>query len=121
MLGRVGKNTLKKKNPSQGGYVIDRIGNRVPELMTVTDEAIRCRNHYVHGTPCRIDYDSETELVVFLTDTLEFVFAVSDLIEAGWDVERWLNDGKIAYHVFGSYIIHYKGNLQRLKNLLSQG
>ena len=120
-LGRVGRNTLKRKIRHRAEYVIDRVGNRVPELPTVTDEAVRCRNHYVHGTPCGIDYDSETKLVVFLTDTLEFVFAVSDLIEAGWDVDRWLNDGRIAYHVFGSYIIHYESNLQRLKNLLSQG
>ena len=120
-LGRVGKNTLKRKIHHRAKHVIDRIGNRVPELSTVTDEAVRCRNHYVHGTPCRIDYDSETKLVAFLTNTLEFVFAISDLIEAGWDVERWLNDSGIAYNVFGLYIILYKSNLQKLKILLSSG
>ena len=120
VLGRVGKNTLKRKIRYRAKYVMDRIGDRVPELLTVTDEAVNCRNHYVHGSPCKINYDSETKLVAFLTDTLEFVFGISDLIEAGWDIKSWLNDNFL-YHVFGSYLVHYRDNLQKLKNLLSEG
>lgn len=118
-LGRVGKNTLKRKIRYRAKYVMDRIKDRVPELLTVTDEAVNCRNHYVHGSPCGINYNSETKLVAFLTDTLEFVFGASDLIEAGWDIESWLNDNFL-HHVFGSYLVDYKCNLQKLRNLLSE-
>jgi hypothetical protein len=58
-----------------------------PDSYLVLDEAVNCRNHYVHGSRAKID-DQEHffETVPFFTDTLEFVFAASDLIEAGWNI-----------------------------------
>ena len=119
-LGRVGKSSLKRKIRHRVQYVIDKIGSDVPQLSDVTDEAVNCRNYYVHGAPGRIDYDKETGVVAFLTYTLEFVFAVSDLVEAGWDVRDWRKRIKTGSHPFSFYIARYEANLKKLIYLLDK-
>jgi hypothetical protein len=83
-LGRIGKSSLKQKIRHRAQRLIGVAGERFPELLTVTDEAVNCRNHYVHGSAPRFDYNRNFDIVAFFIDTLEFVFATSDLIEAGW-------------------------------------
>ena len=56
--------------------------------------------------------------MVFFTDTLEFVFATSDLIEAGWDVKAWSKTDMTMSHPFGRYLVTYAERLQMLKALL---
>jgi hypothetical protein len=55
---------------------------------------------------------------MFFTDTLEFVFATSELIEAGWDIEAWYKPGTTMSHLFAGYRINYAENLANLKSLL---
>ncbi len=119
-LGRVGKSALKHKIRHRGQRLIDAIGERVPDLFTVTDEAVNCRNYYVHGNNKNsFDYSNNLETVFFLTDTLEFVFATSDLIEAGWDAKVWTKGIEtMFYHPFAKYLNNYTKNLQTLKNLI---
>jgi hypothetical protein len=52
------------------------------------------------------------DAVVFFTDTLEFVFATSDLIEAGWDVKAWSKTDMTMSHTFGRYLVTYAEWLQ---------
>ncbi len=106
-LGRAGRSKLKKKIASRCSCLLNRIGDRLPDLFLVTDEAVNCRNHYVHGSASRIDYNKEPDIRVFLTDTLEFVFAASDLIEAGWDIAAWCETGSHRHHLFGAYLDGY--------------
>ncbi len=117
-LGRIGKSTLKNKIRYRGKFLEDTVGERFPELFTVTDEAVNCRNHYVHGTETRIDYSNEPDLLVFFTNTLEFVFAASDLVEAGWDIKGWSEIPTSMSHLFGRYRVNYAENLRYLKSLL---
>jgi hypothetical protein len=117
-LGRIGKSTLKRKIRHRAQRLIDAIGNRFPELLSVTDEAVNCRNYYVHGGDPRFDYSANFNVVNFFTDTLEFVFAASDLIEAGWDVEAWSEIPTSMSHPFGRYRVNYLFSLQSLKALL---
>lgn len=42
-----------------------------------------CRNCCVHGSRNKSDADCEPERIRFLTEALEFVFAVLGLVEAG--------------------------------------
>jgi hypothetical protein len=80
-----------------------------PDLILVLEEAVNCRNHYVHGTPSKIDYRNHFfESVAFFTETLEFVFAASDFIEAGWSITDWLKKGTTGSHPFGTYCSYYK-------------
>ena len=59
-LGRVGKMTLKRKIHSRVSLLPDMIEDQLPELSLVIDEAVKCRNYYVHGGPSLINYDKES-------------------------------------------------------------
>jgi hypothetical protein len=117
-LGRVGKSSLKRKIRYRAQFLIDRAGEKFPDLCTITDEAVICRNHYVHGSESSFDYNKNFYAVVFFTDTLEFIFAVSDLIEAGWDFNKWIANHSTTSHPFGKYRSRYSVNLEYLQALL---
>lgn len=119
-LGRVGESNLKQKIRHRAQPLIDAVGERFPELVTVIDEAVNCRNYYVHGGEPRFDYSGNFGAVTFFTDTLEFVFAASDLIEAGWDVRAWIKVGTTRSHPFGDYRVNYDMRLTELKALLQR-
>lgn len=115
-LGRVGKSVLKHKIRHRSQF----LGKLFPDLSVVTDEAVNCRNHYVHGSDPCFDYSSNFDAVVFFTDTLEFIFAASDLIEAGWDVKAWSEMHTTMTHPFAQYRVNYIENLQKLKNRMTR-
>ncbi len=117
-LGRVGKSTLKQKIRHRGKLLIDLAGERFPDLFMVTDEAVNCRNHYVHGAMPKFDYSNNFDAIMFFTDTLEFVFGASDLIEAGWDFKAWCANSSAMSHPFGQMRVNYNENLRRLKSLI---
>lgn len=117
-LGRIGRPTLKRKIRSRVQLITDRVGARFPELELVTDQAVDCRNFYVHGTQGRFDYGTHSDPSSFFTDTLEFVFAAADLIEAGWDIAEWIKEGTTMSHPFGRYRVGYAQRLADLKKLL---
>jgi len=117
-FGRVGKPNLKHKVRHRAEHILKVVGNRFPELITVTDEAVNCRNFYVHGGEASFDYGAHFDVVTFFTQTLEFVFAASDLVEAGWDVKAWCNTSTTMSHPFARYRVNYKNEFQELKALL---
>lgn len=80
-------------------------------------EAVNLRNRYVHGSTTRHDYSKDPDLEIFLTDTLEFVFAASDLVDAGWNICDWVKCGPHMHHPFGSYPLNWK----KLKHLIDKG
>ena len=55
-LGRIGKATLKHKIRKRVELVTRAAGGKFPDLALVTDQAVVCRNFYVHGSPGRFDY-----------------------------------------------------------------
>ena len=97
------------------------IGERVPHIERVAEEAVNLRNRYVHGRTTGIDYSNNADLQVFLTDTLEFVFSASDLVEAGWNIPDWMKRGPHPHHPFGSYLGSYLENWKELKRLIDGG
>jgi ApeA N-terminal domain 1/Apea-like HEPN len=115
-LGRIGKRSLKQKVRYRAQRVIDTVGDRFPELISVTDAAVNCRNYFVHGGEPQFDYDKNFDLVNFFIDTLEFVFAASDLIECGWDIKGWSKIPTSMSHPFGRYRVNYAGGLQMFKS-----
>jgi ApeA N-terminal domain 1 len=110
---------LKRKVRSRAKLITDIIDNRFPDLELVVDQAIDCRNYYVHGGKKKIDYSQHVDQVTFFTDTLEFIFAASDLVDSGWDIAAWANHGTTLSHPFGRYLIDYPRELSALKELLS--
>jgi len=117
-LGRVGKATLKRKIQGRVKLITDIVGDQFPELDVVVDQAVNCRNYYVHGSAAKFDYGKHIDQVDFFTDTLEFVFAASDLLEADWDISAWIKRGSSPSHPFGIYLIDYTRRLSELKKLL---
>ena len=101
-----------------------KIGDDVPDLEMAAKAAVVCRDYYVHAKHARndrtrVDYNKEPKFRMFLTDTLEFVFVVSDLIESGWDVKTWRKtNGSSSYHLVGRYLRDYKENLEKWKHYL---
>lgn len=118
-LGRIGKPTLKRKIRSRVKLITDAIGARFADLELVTDQAVDCRNFYVHGTPGKFRYGVYSDQSTFFTDTLEFVFAASDLIDAGWDISEWIERGTTMSHPFGRYRVGYTERLAVLTKLLT--
>lgn len=119
VLGRLGKSSLKHKVRFRAQYIIDQASERFPDLIRVLDEAVNCRNHYVHGSKSKINFTNNFDLVIFFTTTLEFVFAASELIECGWDINAWCRNGTTMSHPFGAYCVNYKGYLERFNNALN--
>jgi hypothetical protein len=117
-LGRIGKSSLKHKVRHRADRLAQLAGEWFPDLLTVVDESVNCRNYYVHGSETTFDYDRNFNAVVFFTDTLEFVFAASDLIEAGWDIRSWIMQGTTMSHPFGRYRVNYPLALKNLNKLL---
>ena len=118
-LGRMGKSSLKHKIRHRAKYVLEKAGKRFPELEMVCDEAVNCRNFYVHGTDPVFDYEAHSNARTFFTESLEWVFAASELIEAGWNIGPWLERGSSMSSEFARYYINYGLALQELKKLLA--
>lgn len=118
-LGRVGTPSLRDKICHRAEIVADADPQMFAELRLPCTQAVFCRNHFVHGSKGAFDYWEENNAFVFLADTLEFVFAASDLIELGWDYRSWREKGSTQSHRFSSYIIDYDMNLRTLKELIN--
>lgn len=112
-LGRLGSSSLPQKAAYRAGIITDAAPGLVPDLKFVVREAIKCRNHYVHGSPGSFDYRAYNEAVPFFTSTLEFVFGASELIEAGWDIKAWRGEG-FGGHSYGELIAGWKLRLKEV-------
>jgi len=75
-------------------------------------------NHYVHGSKGAFDYQKHFMEFAFITSTLEFVFAASDLLDQGWDLKSWMDEGTWMTHPISAYIVNYAENMHRLKALV---
>ncbi len=114
-LGRLGKPSLPKKVAHRVSIVESRLGGRFPDLQFVAGVAVKCRNFFVHGSSDDIEYPKVEPLVPFLTDALEFIFAASDFIDAGWDAQRWNSDGHSWGHSFARFRSEYDMALAELR------
>ena len=117
-LARLGQPSLPKKVAHRVAIVERKFGVILPELQFVTKTAIQCRNFYVHGSRGRIDFEKIEPLMHFLTDALEFVFAASDLLEAGWDPAQWIAEPKGWGHSFARFRAEYNLALRELQRAI---
>jgi hypothetical protein len=118
-LSRLGTATLRRKILHRADIVTREVGKRFPQMDTVIREAVRCRNHYVHGSPSKVDYSTNVNALAFLVGTLEFVFAASELVEAGWDIASWCDEMHGGGHPFGDFKSNYALGLSELEKLLT--
>ncbi|SDP79345.1 hypothetical protein SAMN04488512_1502 [Sulfitobacter litoralis] len=118
-IGRIGKASLRDKINHRVAILTKHMGSSFSELTVPCQQGVICRNHYVHGSEAAFDYQNEFPSFAFITDTLEFVFALSDLLEMGWSYRDWREHGTTQSHAFGSYCVNYAGELHKLKELLA--
>lgn len=118
-FGRVGTASLRDKVFHRAEIVIAASCGKFAEIKIPCNHAVLCRNHYVHGSPASFDYTEQFGEFAFITDTLEFVFAVSDLVELGWEFAEWRSRGLTYGHAIAAYMINYDANLDRLKKLIT--
>lgn len=117
-LSRLDKLNLKKKVRLRSKIVIEDTGSKFEQLSLVTDQAIDCRNYFVHGGKRKFDYYENPHVVCFFIDVLEFVFAASELIESGWNINDWIDSGSVQAHPFGALRVNYGVNLHYLKEAI---
>lgn len=120
-LSRLGGPSLRKKILHRVSIIEPVLGGWVPDLRLVVGMAVKIRNYFVHGELEGLDFDDIDPLVPFLTDTLEFIFAASDLVEAGWDARQYSDTQHIHGHSFSRLRSHYIAELAELKRVLAQG
>lgn len=118
-LGRLGKASLKHKVRARAKLILDSIPALFPELELVIDESVDCRNYFVHGSKAKMDYADEFDQVIFFTELLEFIFAASDLVECGWNIEDWSKQGSTLSHPFDCLRHAYEPRLRDLKRALA--
>jgi hypothetical protein len=113
-LGRLGQSSLPKKVAHRASIVETKLGPRFSSLHLAAKFAVKVRNFFVHGSAGDIDYSKVEHLVPFLTDTLEFIFAASDFIDAGWDAQRWTSEAHGWGHTFSRYRSEFDTGLAEL-------
>ena len=97
---------LKKKIRCRSRLVKNAISHNLENIDYITDQAVELRNLYVHGDKSNGSRKKLMKFLPLLTDTLEFVFCASDLIELEWDFLSWYEASKSKKHPLGIYI-HY--------------
>lgn len=118
-LKRMGKPSLPKKVQYRTAMVVKHFGARFEELPYIVKLAVQCRNYFVHGSADDFNFRAVEPYLNFLTDALEFVFAASDLIEAGWSAEHWNSDPHGDGHTFARFRRSYDIGLEKLKRAIA--
>lgn len=118
-LHRIGRPSLTKKVLHRAKIVQEQFLPQLPELDFVAKTAVKCRNLFVHGSSSDFNYEAIEPMTTFLNDALEFIFAASDLIDAGWDAKSWHEEPFGTGHSFSRFLRRYDHNLRELKAAVS--
>ena len=84
--------------------------DNLQELKDVVRLAVMCRHYYTHGPGDKDAGDvnfADFDVVIFLTETLEFIYCASELLLCGWDSQ---NSDRDERHPLGGYINSYDVN-----------
>lgn len=118
-LKKIYNPALRHKILSRAKIVSSHIGDRFPELDWVVGVSVKCRNHFVHGGS-DFDYPTLHSSLAFFIETLEFIFAASDLIQSGWEGSDWNQRPHTSGHWFTRFRAHYPIELERLKKATTE-
>ena len=109
-LGMIAKQhvSLKDTAKHRADIVIDHLGNdKLPRLKELIEAAVNCRNYYTHNSkPSKggVDFTS-LNTAALLAETLQFTYAISELVQCGIDVSVLRDRTLVAStHRFGHYL-----------------
>ncbi|MBA3040526.1 MAG: hypothetical protein KJ670_02980 [Alphaproteobacteria bacterium] len=120
-LGRMNSANLKKKILAWSEGLRGGFNGKFKDLQLVLDQAVDCRNYFVHGSAAKFDYIKNIDQFIFLIETLEFTFALSYLLRGGWREKMWLSNGGGQSHCFGRYLYDFDRNVSELGIVLRGG
>jgi len=112
---RIGKPSLPKKVLHRWAIAGKDIPGVFPELDYVLKQAVKCRNHFVHGPSDTFKFERAEPFLVFMTDALEFVFGFSDLVESDWSAAQWGGRHYSNGHTFSRFRWGYDATLAAFK------
>lgn len=100
---------LRDKILERSNIIKIQLNAHLPQLDELLIIGLKARNFYVHGT----DYGHQhyEDLTIFLTNTMEFVFLASDLVECGWNLAKWADGEPSSGHPMASYLYSYKSDI----------
>ena len=107
---------LRKIVRHRAKAVEERLGADLVGLDDVLDAAVGYRNFLVHGR--RTGEIRDARLQVFVTESLEFVFGASELLDCGWDIAEWRARALGRGHPYGRYLAGYTDNVATLKRVM---
>ncbi|NHK26879.1 hypothetical protein FF098_003025 [Parvularcula flava] len=119
-LGRLGAPSLKDRICHRANIVTTAQPKRFKDLDVVCRHAADYRNYLVHNSKTKFEYEQHFFIQAFLTDTLEFVFCASELIECGWNFDEWLSNGSSLSHRFATYVYNYESGLEEFHSFLNK-
>jgi ApeA N-terminal domain 1 len=119
-LGLVRGLNLRNKVVQQWSTVPDCIASRLPAMPDAIAHSVRARNFFVHGSTVNMSTEDMFTLAPFFTDTLEFVFGVSELCRCGWDPKRWAKEGYSLSH-YKWYISNFSEYMKRVDAAVHNG
>ncbi|MHC2284010.1 hypothetical protein ACVME8_010680 [Bradyrhizobium diazoefficiens] len=112
-LGRVGDLNLRSKVLQRWSTVPPSIAAKFSGMDEAIAFSVQARNFFVHGSEIKTSKEAAYELAPF-TDTLEFVFGVSELCTCGGNADRWAVES-YSWSRSKWYISNFSENLRRLK------
>ncbi len=112
-LARLRKPTLKNKIQARAKIITDQAAPDFDQIGLITDKAVQLRNEFVHGSDSSVEVP--LDLLVVCTVTLEFVFVVSELMEAGWEIQDLRQWPKVQ-HFVRRYPYYYDDYFEKLNN-----
>lgn len=113
-LGRAGEGSLKDIIMQRADVVQANLGVDLYKIEGVISRAVKCRNYYVHGGRRTVDPAQNSRLVWFLTETLEFLFITSELIDCGLDMARYSEMPINRNHPLNLYLRNYVAEVKRM-------
>lgn len=116
-IGRVGKPSLTTRVLHRAEIATAVFTNIFPDLDQVLILGVKFRNHCVHGSAMGVEPSLVYPYIAFLTDALEFVFLSSELIECGWDADRWKNSHGSMTHPMAMFRGSYQDSWRGLKKI----
>ena len=120
MFGLVRSLNLRRKVLLRYATLPGELTSWLPEMENMIAHSIRARNFFVHGTSTKFSAEALYTHAPFFTDTLEFIFATSELQLCGWNSKRWAKESFSSSRLKW-YISNYKENAKRVIESLEGG
>ena len=119
-LGRIGSYvTLRPIVEARASVILNSTQKATfLNLNKVIRNAVRCRHYYTHGSKDTTKL-AHPSVVLFLTDTLQFIYGVSELLDCGWNIDDWIERAHMS-HPFSIYIKSYGTRLRDYESQLQE-